>query len=69
MKVEEQLKLIQQRNQSLQLEFKTTINKINEEKEIEKNKTQKMLKQMEEQQTIIKQSKIDISDKKNTKNN
>jgi hypothetical protein len=32
------LKIIQQQNQELQLEFKTTINKIKEEKEIEKNK-------------------------------
>jgi hypothetical protein len=38
------LKLIQQQNKELQLEFETTINKIKEEKEIEKNK---ILKEME----------------------
>jgi hypothetical protein len=64
------LKIIQQQHQELQLEFQTTINKINEEKEIEKNKTQKMLKEMVLQQIIIKQNNNYIkNEKKKTQKN
>jgi hypothetical protein len=54
------LKTIQQKNQSLKketLEFQTSIKKINEEKEIEKNKMKEMLKQMEVPQRKLETEK------------
>jgi hypothetical protein len=60
-------KIVEEKNWSLQSQFETTINKINKEKEIEKNK---ILKAMEDQRTIIKQEEKEIRDekKRNRKN-